>query len=68
MLKNFSTKMASKSIHLCCSVLIVCNHLIVKLRLQNTYYYLFNLFNFESNSLSDTCRVDIGTLSTVAIF
>ena len=37
MLKNFSTKMAAKSIHLCCSVLIVCNHLVVKLCLQRDF-------------------------------
>ena len=29
--------MASKSIHLCCSVLIVCNHLVVKLRLKKDF-------------------------------
>ena len=37
MLKNFSTKMAAKSIHLCCSVLVVCNHLVVKLRLKKDF-------------------------------
>ena len=61
--------MASKSIHLCCSVLIVCNHLIVELRLQNDMiYFLFSQFVIRVNSQWGTCRVDIGTLSTVAVF
>ena len=30
--------------------------------------FLVSRFDFESNSFSDTCRVDIGTLSTVAVF
>ena len=29
--------MAAKSIHLCCSVLVVCNHLVVKLCLQRDF-------------------------------